>query len=32
MWQTIAEHEERYKKPLKTLSEVIEEKMQEAVK
>ncbi|NJD38119.1 MAG: hypothetical protein FIA89_07320 [Geobacter sp.] len=30
--QTIAEHEERDKKPLKTLSEVIEEKMNEAVK
>lgn len=30
--QTVAEHEERDKKPLKTLSEVIEEKMNEAVK
>lgn len=30
--QTIAEQEEKDKKPLKTLSEVIEEKMQEAVK
>lgn len=30
--QMVTEHEEKDKKPLKTLSEVIEEKMQEAKK
>ncbi len=30
--QMVAEHEEKDKKPLKTLSELIEEKMQEAIK